>query len=359
MARHSQARSTRGFAARAASTIQSAWRASRGKRMAKFQPLVRTNRLSGYVQTAINAATGVAGMAAGRSMVSLHSSLLQKGIVVNEGTGGQFSSFKAGAGDYLDPSVKKTLASYKTIINGAGQLLSPVGTQNSVVALTLYDNADMAVMQTDAGYNTGTYPQRTNYYLDSAHGSATLTNIYLSNVTVDIYDVVARKDVSATALSTIQATWATGDVDEALTNGYKKVGSTPFQAEAVNTYWKVLKKTQVVLGAGQMHKHHVQISPHQLVRGSYLYYTQKAYRDLTYNTLFVIHGQPANDTVTQTQVTLGSAGINYIFEKEYKFKIMQGNTESILDHSALLTAFTIAEQVVNVGGSTVTANAEG
>lgn len=342
-----------GGVAKAASTIQAAWRASRGARLARFQPLVRTTRVGR--QALVNLATGVAGAIAGRRLTS-HSTKMKTGRIMNEGTGGQFSSFSVKNGNYLEPGVHSTLKFSKSIINGAGQLKSAVGLQNVAVGLVLYDQSDISTISSDIN---GGANKRNALWLDKVSASLILSNIYLANCTVDIYDIVARKDNGTVAIGGPQNAWSQGNSDETAASEYLKLGNTPFSSDVFNQYYKVLQTTRVVLGGGQMHKHRVNLDVFKKMSASYLTYAGYQLRDLTYSCMIVVHGAPANDTTTQTQVSLGAGGVNYIFEKEYHTSFLQDFTSITYDHSNLLNAFTVAEQVVDVGGTIVTPNVEG
>jgi hypothetical protein len=71
------------------------------------------------------------------------------------------------------------------------------------------------------------------------------------------------------------------------------------------------------------------------------------------------HGSPANDTGIQTQVSVGAAGLNIVLDIEHHLKQLQKATPTITTSNNLLGGFTNGEQVVNLGGSTIVAQAEG
>lgn len=286
---------------------------------------------------------------------SSHSSSMKKGIIVAEGTGGQYSKFSLKNTNFLEKSVDKTIAPFKSVWNNAGQLKSTVGLQTYGKVLTLWDGTDVTQIDTDInGASTAS-----RFVLESGTAEVMFSNIYLSNVTVDIYDVIARKDISGAAVADTTTAWTNGATAESAAGEGTKLGSTPFQSEYFNQYWKVMQKTHIVLGAGQMHKHCVDIDAHKLMSYAYTQNTAYGYKDLTYNCLVVISGAPANDSTTQTSVSLGAGGINYVYGKEYHSKMLYLNFAKIVDHSSLATTFAVGEQVVNVGGSTIVANAEG
>lgn len=279
---------------------------------------------------------------------------IRRGKIVAEGTGGQYSSFTLVKPNYLEKTVNHTLAPVKSVFNGSSQILSAVGKQQAGAVLSLFDHADVTACYGDI---IGGTLARIN--LQKATASVMLSNIFLSNVTIDIYDVIARKDLVTAATATGVMAWASGDTDEGTANEYLKLGSTPFQTELFNQYYRVAQVTRVILGSGQMHRHHVNIDPHKLMTYSYLNNCTYGFRELTYETILVVRGAPANDTVVQTQVTVGAGGVNVVYEKEYTTVQLANNNALVRDHSTLATAFTTAEQVVDLGGTTITTNAEG
>lgn len=327
------------------------WNAGRTIGKAVKRWLGRRQQKAGFKRTASGTKKGLRGAQRARNP---HESRLIGGLVTIEGAGGQISRYTAKLKDFLDPSVSAQLAPFKGVYNDAGQLLSAVGKQNVATVFAGFSNSDLASMYADL-YASGT---KGRLIVDKLNGSVTLSNIYLSNVSVDIYDCVARKDGNTNTLSTPTGAWSIGDTSEGVASLYTKLGSQPTETDTFNIFWKVLQKTRIVLGAGQQHKHVINLDYYKKFSYPYLnnYYT---YRDCTHCVMIVIHGAPANDSTTQTSVSLGSGGVNYVWEKEYHFKYINSSEATVKDHSNLATSFAVAEQVVNIGGTTITANAEG
>lgn len=277
---------------------------------------------------------------------------IKQGVVVNEGTGGQYSMFTQKAGKtYLPPHVENALAPQVIQANGATQLKSAVGLQNVSTPLNLFYPAIATTY-------TGDKISRVLY--DTARGDVTINNIYLSNCYVIIYDIFSRKDAaSGSAISSPSAAWGQGDTDESNTPAITYLGSSPWQSEAFNQFYRVAQVTNIVLGAGATHVHKVRLSPKRVIPAAYAYYSGGMLKDLTYWCMVEIHGSPANDTTTQTQVSVGVSGINIVNDQEHVIKQLLKSTPTITTNNGLLGSFTVGEQVVNTGGSTVVAQAEG
>lgn len=282
---------------------------------------------------------------------------IQKGTVVNDGAGGQYSSFFLKKKNYLEDSVSKELAPVRSVLNNAVQVKSAMGLQAVSCPLILYNVTDVTTLNADIGDGAAT---NARLCLQKVVADVHISNIYLSNVQVDIYDCIARKDLSTGVVANPLLAWSQGDTDEGAASEYTKIGATPFQTELFNTYWRVAKTTRVTLGAGQLHRHHVAMDVFRAMNYSYYNNAGYGFADLTYSTLLVIRGSPANDTTTQTQVSIGECGVNIVYAKEYLTKMLYLNQAIVKDHSSLLaTGFTVGEQVINIGGTTVVSNAEG
>lgn len=298
-----------------------------------------------------------AGLSRSSTMSSIRSARSDSGIrygkVHNEGTGGQCSYFTGKKGKcYLPKHVENALAPQVQQGVAAGQLLSAIGKQNVVAPLVLNP-------PTICTAYTGDKISRVIY--EKATGDVTLNNILLSNCYIHIYDIMARKDCSATLVHDPLDGWAQGDTD-ITTSGtqFQKLGATPFQSELFNQYFAIKQVTHVVLAAGATHVHKVRLNPNKIVSAAYANYTPYGLKDLTYWCMIEIHGSPANDTITQTQVSIGAGAINFVVDAEHTLKQLSKATPTItVVGSSLLTAFSNAEQVVNLGGSTIVTNAEG
>lgn len=276
---------------------------------------------------------------------------IRTGEVMNEGTGGQCSYFNGKSGkSYLPPHVENALPPQSLQSNGAVQLKSTVGKQAVAAVLTL-NSPSLATSYTG--------DKITRVLYEKASGDITLNNIYLSNCYVIIYDIMARKDVSVSAIAGPDSAWTQGSTDEGLSTYPTLLGATPWGTELFNQFYEVKQVTNVVLGAGATHVHKVRLHPNRIISAAYSQYTQFGIKDLTYWCMVEFHGSPANDTTTQTQVGIGVGGLNIVSDAEVTLKQLQNAKPTISINNTLITAFTVAEQVVNLGGSTIVPQAEG
>jgi hypothetical protein len=276
---------------------------------------------------------------------------IRQGSVHNEGTGGQYSEFVLSLGkSSLPKHIEDVLPPQCVVANAASQGRSTVGKQSVVAPMQLFGPALCTTY-------TGDKISRVLY--QKASGDVTLNNIYLSNCYVIIYDIIARRDSSSNAISTPLASWVQGDVDESVTGYELFLGSTPWQSEAFNQFWQVKQVTNVVLGAGATHVHKVRLTENKIISAARAQYNNGMLEGCTYWTMVEFHGSPANDVTTQTQVSVGVGGLNIIVDQEQHLKQLSKNTPTVSASNTLLTSFTVGEQVVNLGGSTIQANALG
>lgn len=276
---------------------------------------------------------------------------IPEGKVFNEGTGGQCSYFTKGAGkNYLPKHVEDALPPQKIVSTTPFQLKSAVGKQN-ILSTSALLSSGLATTFTGNGITKVLYKKGTM--------DITMNNIFLSNCYIMIYDVVARKDVDQAAIFKPDLAWIQGDTDQSASTAYTILGSTPFQSEAFNQFYRVEQITNIVLAAGGTHVHKVKIQPERVISSAYSKYAQYDLKDISYHCMIEIHGSPANDSTTQTQVSVGQGGLNIIVDQEETLKQLQNATPTITLFNSLPTAFTVGEQVVNLGGSTIVTQAEG
>lgn len=276
---------------------------------------------------------------------------IKSGHVVNEGTGGQCSYFNGPRGtSYLPKHVEDALPPQVLQFNGPGQTKSGIGLQAVSVPVNLF--TPTVVLDYTGDKISSALCKR-------ATSDLTINNVYLSNCYIIIYDIFCRKDIGVSAIDTPLAAWQQGATDESATNSYQVLGSTPWQSELFNQFYRVAQTTKVVLAAGGTHVHHIRLYPERLISSAYAEYSEFGIKDLTYFCMVEIHGSPANDTMTQTQVSVGVGGINWIADSEQTLKQIAKATPTITVAQSLLTSFTNGEQVVNLGGSTIVAQAEG
>lgn len=278
---------------------------------------------------------------------------IQKGYVSQDGTGGSISKTNHGyRKPYLPTSVLNTLAPYVDSANAQSQLISTVGLQNfsGILAIQLTSSQLSTMMSrvVPAGATN-------RMILTKIHSEMLISNAQTGNVNITLYDWVARRDITTANAQNPATAWSTGITDESGT-GATVVGALPFDSQLFNTYYKVVKVTKFLLGAGAVHRHVVDFAPNRFLNQELIQNTTYGIQGLTHGTLVVTSGMPANDSVTSTQVRLGSSTINVISSWEAQYKFPQNNSTKIFQTNALSTSFTVQEEIISTGGGGVVQN---
>lgn len=269
--------------------------------------------------------------------------------VHNEGVGGQYTELIQHIPTSYVKENLQTLAPQSWVTNAAGQLLVTQGKQATTNMLA------MGGASAYANVSGGSKNQR--YVLERADGELYMANNFLANVKITIYDCIARKDISQSAVYAPYSAWNTGLTDMGLPITAQNVGATPFDSDTFNCFWKVLKRTEIILAGGACHRHKVTLKGSKLVTGPEGYY-YNVYKDTTYYCMVTISGQPAHDGTTKTTVGLGSGGIDYIESTEHRWKQLSNATQSIGRTDGLTGITLTTEKEVIVGGSAAQTNAE-
>lgn len=269
----------------------------------------------------------------------------------NEGVGGQYTEgkYQAPVSYGCDKESLSKWAPQVEIVNAAGQLLVTPGVQAAAMPLQMGSSADFNLIAGNSKIQ--------KYVLERAIGEVFMANNFKANIRITIYDCIARRDLPASGLTSALTTWNQGLTDIGLTNTYQNVGATPFGLEAFNLFWKVLNRTEIVLGGGAVHRHRFVWTGPRMFAGPETAYLN-GFHDTTYNCLIVISGQPAHDSTTKTSVTLGSGGIDYTVQSEHRWKLLSSNLPVINRSNALATSFAVGEAEAFVRGTTTGTNAE-
>nr|WAE42532.1 MAG: capsid protein [Cressdnaviricota sp.] len=200
--------------------------------------------------------------------------------------------------------------------------------------------AGPAIGTNSAAANTSYYGlANSKILLISVTETYRITNTSNSNVFIDIYDIVARRDIGLNptgvgnaAMSPTQA-WAQGDIVESATmagngtNWTTVIGSTPFQSRMFTQLYKITRKTRLNLTNGESAEHVKKTRPNRIwdlmldniavnttnTAGSGIVYP----RMLSQFTMFVVSGAPGS-TTGGSVVTTTNPIIDVIHTAQYK-----------------------------------------
>lgn len=271
------------------------------------------------------------------------------------GTGGTYSTF------YRKHRASKRSRTMKLIgalnaynINSAGVLTASIGTQASGTLASAFGLTDLNtcfnnINPSGAGFLT------THALFTSASLKHTITNDENTNIFVDIYDIVARKDVSASATNaaTPDLAFYQGLVDENNASQYTNIGSTPFRSALFTQFYKVHKITHCCLATGQSHQHRVSWSPNRVVNREEANYSTGNIGGLTYYTMVVIKGGPVDALSASSTVSTAYAKISYTTEVEYRYTFISDSKTNYFASNTLPTTLTGGANVMNSASGVV------
>lgn len=290
-----------------------------------------------------------------------------------EGAGGQISGFKrTGRIKRFTKQLYKRVSPQFIYANKSNRLFGTAGQQaiqtyyllDNVAAQPTTDNdfnnmADVAnngELYADTGalgliYPVKSYsPKTVKYFIDQVTAKYMMTNQENTNVELFIYDLVAKKDGSITP----EGAWSGGLTDEGGNASYRNtVGISPFVSPQFNAYWKVLKKTRVVLGTGQSHCHYINWKCQKVFNQEKLADSPYYIKGLSYATMIIQTGLPVTDTTGSTVTTAGT-DVASVMTKQVKFKVVRDANQTFRNYfNNLTTPGNAAQQMVDAATGAV------
>nr|WAE42454.1 MAG: capsid protein [Cressdnaviricota sp.] len=281
--------------------------------------------------------------AAGRFRAGPKKSLNQKAI--HEGTGGSFSKFFYGRRRIPKRmrAVYKNCAKNYQVINNSGRLTANSGSQSFNGILTMFSTADLT------GFSTNISANKTNKFLAmNCSAELMLSNQDEGNCRIVLYDVICRRDITQSNISDPANAFKNSLADEGGSNAnWSSVGTTPFASDLFTQFYKVLKITHIILGAGQFHTHRVHFGLNRQFDNEQLQYTPNGIKGATCFTVAMIYGAPYNDSTTKTQVSTGQVTVDFVSKKQYSYTWVQDqDTNYYLTNN--LVGFTVGEDILSI-----------
>ena len=223
------------------------------------------------------------------------------------------------------------------VTNSAGQSQSTIGAQEHVNFIW----ADPAKLAGFINVND-------RMILQSVRAECSFVNSSSTNSTIIIYDIIARKDTSNASVGSPAGAWSYG-VDSAggSATDYKVIGSIPSESVAFNQFYKIVQRTRISLGPGQMHRHEVTFFPNKVLTGQHI--TNVAYQlaGITLSSIVTHYGMPAHDSTTTTDVTVDVSALDYVQKVSYDWRLLEDATTAWSKSNNLATTFAVGEQFVN------------
>lgn len=210
--------------------------------------------------------------------------------------------------------------------NGAACFASTQGRQAVVLLGALWNNPLLLAIRAANDAND----KDSRYFLK--HGSATyhLQNQNNFLVKATIYDVVALRDAPSTSLDDPVELFAKGILDEAGTGDkHLYVGVHPAMSPEFNTFYRIVRRSNITFVPGQLHHHRVFVRHNRFVRASeYEYITGASMRKLTYWSFMVFHGALGNedDAGGTDKCTYMASRVDMAYHQNHVYSLLENNS---------------------------------
>lgn len=213
----------------------------------------------------------------------------------------------------------------------------------------------------------------TRCVLESAQNQITFTNSSTASAEVEIYDLVLKKDLLVAPNFTVNGQtyspqavpssyWNVGaNASEGATGTQSPpashiIGSSPFDSLLFKDYFKVHKRTSVMLPQGATHRHSVLIKPSRLINQFELPGNSTGafgMRGLTVFTMLVAKGVPISDTAS-TVPTTANVLLDCIQGIRYKWTWVADTSSTGYYQDTLTSPVTADTALLNIGSGTFT-----
>ena len=212
---------------------------------------------------------------------------------------------------------------------------------------------------------TGTGVQRC--VLESLQSEISMVNQTNATTELEIYDISLRRDLplsnslrlnngnTYTLIASPSSYWDKGtnaianEADNTLPYPSDIIGSSPFDSPFFKDYFRVKKRTQVVLPQGAHHKHIVLLKPNHLMdEVESQTGTMYGFKGLTMYSLVVIKGTPSTDTDAADAPTTTPTLLACVQSFRYKFTWVQDETYTG-SYTTNLTTPVPQPTIINIG----------
>lgn len=245
------------------------------------------------------------------------------------GAYGNITRTKYREGSYYIPSYIKSQAklvrhSYET----RGILL--VGGAQATFDDQICDGADLkSIADTLFLFDTAPVGAATAMpvYIQRADVETRISNSSNSSATIDLYEIVPRRDVPANGVTNVTvpiSAWNTGLATQAPYNGMALTSITtgqyysdPRDSQLFTSFYLIKKKFSVELPAGASHVHKSQYNintmmPRAIVNNTNFSATNSQIVGFTKNIMYVLRGTPAFESATPTTVSTAPTGVDVV-----------------------------------------------
>lgn len=212
--------------------------------------------------------------------------------------------------------------------------------------------------------------------VQSIVSNVTIANACTAPVELEIYDIVLKRDLPLALQWTQNSnTWTVGlaypdqcwDLGSYANNTQIPTGGTgpraniaasPFDSTLFNAYFKVKKRTKVLLGQGGIHRHTIVSTPNKILDSVLFNQVSNAsmttpvsgnlgWKSLTTFCMVVQKGTPCSNAETVTDVTTSETHVDIVQDWRIKWAYTADNSYGVHNADSLTTP--ASGQIINVG----------
>jgi len=258
-------------------------------------------------------------------------------------TGGQTaSSFSHSLRSNKPRKVSALGAPSRYVVNAADIIQGTPGQQKTKSVgqwFSMADIVNLSVMVPSILTTQGVTP--THFFLQGVTAEVTLNNATATPQMVDVYDIVARRDIplqSVTgapySVNTPYDAWITGMFDQNVGSASPGLpipsdifGAKPTDSQIFNDYYRIVRRTELVLPQNATHVHKVNINVNRslnLTEVSVMKQYLGGLKDVTHYTMCVVRGGIGLDFTAEVTTSV-SPYIRYISLENYRFSFLQAS----------------------------------
>lgn len=260
------------------------------------------------------------------------------------------------------------------VVNNGYEVESYNGGQNALTMGTWFSVADIYNMSlkvpqpTTQVIGTDAYAQPTMFHLHSVQAQLDICNSTSASCVVDIYDIVAKRDIPLSQVSTnpfnvstpLNA-WSTGIKHQGVPkltdpDGEYQLGSLPTDSQLFNDFYQIKSRKSILLAQNGLHTHHVVMSPN-ITTDANMIGSQVEYlaglKGITHYTMVVVRGQVAYaNLVPENPSTVCSIVLRGVAIERYTYSFLQASGKFWSSSNTLAQPDTANVSIVNLNNPT-------
>lgn len=211
-----------------------------------------------------------------------------------------------------------------------------------------------------------TQPNLKRFIVENVQTELTLTNQSNAAAEIEIYDIVCRRDVDASwTITTGGNTYiAAGQPSSYVeigcdiasgalpTSGQEQIiGASPYDSQLFKDYFRVVRKTHVMLLSGGTHRHSAQHMVNGIVETALLNDNTAMLKGLTIGSMLCVRGVAAINMGPEGSplTTSNNPKINVLYNERVKFTWVADSTQTVYYHDNLPHSASTDVEVRNIG----------